>query len=72
MALACAATLALAACGDREVRLPGERFSIDIPLDQAIPGRALAADPSAGDAPRAITLPSPTRLGSWTMRGYNG
>ena len=77
LALASAAVLALAACSDREVRLPGERFSIDVPLsatlptaDGAVPARALS-DPSAGDAPQAISLPAPTRLGTWTSRGYN-
>ncbi|MEJ6394897.1 PQQ-binding-like beta-propeller repeat protein [Gymnodinialimonas sp. 2305UL16-5] len=67
----CAAALALAAC-EREQILPGERFSTDIPLSEAIPGEARAfGDPAAADAPRAISLPGVTQLGSWTQRGFN-
>lgn len=62
--VAIAATLFLTAC-EREVILPGERISIDVPLDGS------AGIQTAADAPRAISLPAVARLSSWDQRGYN-
>lgn len=61
---ALAMTLALAGC-DRETILPGERFSVDAVLNGG------AGVEVTSDAPRAISLPTPSRLGSWDQRGYN-
>ncbi len=69
-ALMVASALLLTAC-DREVRLPGARFSIDVPLAQTLDGAGGIIDPSADDAPRAISLPAPVRTASWNQRGYN-
>ncbi|ABD55116.1 PQQ-like beta-propeller repeat protein [Jannaschia sp. CCS1] len=64
MGLALAAALALAGC-ERETILPGERFSVSDILDG---GTGLDV---TSDAPRAITLPNPVRLNSWSQRGYD-
>ncbi|MEX3015362.1 outer membrane protein assembly factor BamB family protein [Gymnodinialimonas hymeniacidonis] len=71
-AFACVAVLGLAAC-EREVILPGERFSIDTPLADVLSGDATRslADAGAADAPRAISLPSIVRIATWEQRGYN-
>ncbi len=70
-ALLLASTLFLAGC-EREVRLAGERFSIDTPLSQTLGGAAASTgDAAAADAPRAISLPAVTRIGAWEQRGYN-
>ncbi len=68
--LICASTLLLSAC-DREERLSGERFSIDVPLSQTLQGGGGQINPAAADAPRAISLPAPQRLASWNQRGYD-
>ncbi len=68
-----AATLLLTAC-EREVRLPGERFSIDAPLSEVLSGSPTArgfGDTSLTDAPRAISLPAMVRIGDWEQRGYD-
>lgn len=64
MGLVLAATLALAGC-ERETILPGERFSVSDILDGGT-----GVDVTS-DAVRAIALPNPVRLGSWSQRGYN-
>jgi outer membrane protein assembly factor BamB len=69
-ALLLGSALLLTAC-DREVRLPGARFSIDVPLADTLSGEGGIIDPAAGDAPRAISLPAPVRLAAWEQRGYN-
>ncbi|NKX46408.1 PQQ-like beta-propeller repeat protein [Roseicyclus persicicus] len=73
LALGLCALLVLAAC-ERDQALPGERFGTRVPLAATLPGadgRAAASDLADTDAPRAISLPAPTRLGDWPSRGYN-
>lgn len=65
--------LVLAAC-ERDTVLPGERFGTRVALEATLPGadgRAAASDIALADAPRAISLPSPTRLADWPSRGYS-
>jgi outer membrane protein assembly factor BamB len=62
------ATLALlAACGEREVILQGERLPIDAPLGAA--DAATAAAPAAASKP--ISLPGQQRNPDWGQRGGN-
>ncbi len=64
------ATLALlAACGEREVILQGERLPIDAPLDAADAAKARAAVPAATSKP--ISLPGQQRNADWGQRGGN-
>jgi outer membrane protein assembly factor BamB len=74
LAFGLVAVLALAAC-ERETILPGERFDTRTPLATTVPGEdGLAAASGVVrdmDMARPITLPTPTRLGDWTSRGYN-
>ncbi len=62
---ACAATLFLAACGEDEVILPGERFDIDAPLDP----QAEVPEP-VNRAPREVALSVPSQVNhqAWTHR----
>lgn len=75
MAGALAALAMLAACGEREVILPGERFDVRAPLDASIPqdGQAAPIDLSGASANRAepIRLPAATASADWTHRGGN-
>lgn len=61
----CALSFALSGCGDDEVILPGERFSIDAPLDP----QAEAPEP-ANRTPRevALSLPAQVNHQSWPQR----
>lgn len=73
LALGLMGVFALSAC-EREPILPGERFDTRTPLAAAVAGddgRAVASDAAQGDATRAISLPAPRRLESWTSRGQN-
>ena len=64
----------LAACGQREVILEGERFPIRADLDASLPvegepAPTAPADPANVSLP--ITLPAPSNTGEWTHRGGN-
>ena len=72
LAAALLSCLILAGC-EREAILEGERFGTDVPLSETFGDAAPAqdADASAGDAPRAISLPGASQLADWSMRGYS-
>ena len=64
----------LAACGNREVILQGERFPVRADLDASIPvegNPAPTAPVEAGNVSLPITLPGQTNLADWTHRGGN-
>ncbi|HOZ34063.1 MAG TPA: PQQ-like beta-propeller repeat protein, partial [Tabrizicola sp.] len=64
----------LAACGDREVILQGERFPVRADLDASIPVEgqpAPTAPPEAENLSAPIALPGQTNLGEWTHRAGN-
>jgi outer membrane protein assembly factor BamB len=64
----------LAACGDREVILQGERFPVRADLDASIPVEgqpAPTAPPEAGNLSAPISLAGQTNSGEWTHRGGN-
>lgn len=73
--MAGAALLALlAACGNREVILPGERFPVREPLEDSLPVEgepAPVAAPAAENLSVAIDLPAQTNLADWTHRAGN-
>lgn len=75
MAGALAALAVLAACGEREVILPGERFDVRTPLEASIPadGQPAPVDTAGRAANRAdpIRLPAATANADWTHRGGN-
>lgn len=66
--------LGLAACAEKEVILPGERFDVRTPLDASIPqeGKPAPTDTS-GTTNRAapISLPGQTVNADWPQRGFN-
>lgn len=65
----------LAACGDREVILEGERFGMRDALEASIPVEGEAAPQAviagAVGASQPITLPAPTANADWTHRAGN-
>lgn len=63
--------LGVAACGDRELILDGERFDVrgGLPKTDA-QGKPIVAD-VAGPASRAFTAPATVNHASWTHRGGN-
>jgi outer membrane protein assembly factor BamB len=64
----------LAACGEREVILQGERFPIRADLDASIPVEgqpAPTASPEAANQSQAISLPAQTNAADWTHRAGN-
>ena len=70
-----AALLALlAACGQKEVILQGERFPIRADLDASVPVEgepAPTAPAEAGNLSQPIALPGQSNTGEWTHRGGN-
>lgn len=65
----------LAACGQREVILQGERFPVRADLAASIPVEgqpAPTAPPEAGNLSLPISLPALTNSGEWTHRAGNG
>ncbi len=68
-----AALAMLAACGEREVILPGERFDVRTPLEASVPveGEALPVAPDAGPGAASvpITLPAAQGNADWAQRG---
>ncbi len=70
-----AALAVLAACGEREVILPGERFSIRTPLEDSVPTEANPKPkaPSEGvvSTSRPISLPAAQANADWGQRGGN-
>lgn len=70
-----AALLALlAACGQKEVILQGERFPVRADLDASIPVEgepAPTAPEEPGNTALAISLPGQSNTGEWTHRGGN-
>ncbi len=70
-----AALAVLAACGEREVILPGERFSIRTPLEDSIPTEAdpKPKAPAEGvvSASQPISLPAAQANADWSQRGGN-
>lgn len=70
------ALLALvAACGEREVVLPGERFDLRTPLDASLPVEGAAAPVDTTgirvNSAAPISLPPATANAEWTHRGGN-
>lgn len=64
----------LAACGERELILPGERFDPRTPLDASIPveGQPLPTDvPPPANISAPIALPAAQALADWPQRGGN-
>ena len=64
----------LAACGDREVILQGERFPVRDPLEASLPveGQPAPVAPAAAENISApISLPPQTTLANWTHRAGN-
>lgn len=64
----------LAACGDREVILQGERFAARDPLEASLPveGQPAPVAPAAiENASVPISLPAQTTLADWTHRAGN-
>lgn len=70
-----AALAVLAACSEREVILPGERFDVRTPLEASVPtdGQPVPLDTAGLPANRAepIRLPAATANEDWTHRGGN-
>ncbi|WP_438667672.1 outer membrane protein assembly factor BamB family protein [Pseudogemmobacter sonorensis] len=70
-----ALSLALAACGERELILPGERFSVRDDLAASIPqeGQPAPRAPAGGPASesRPISLPAVQSNADWAQRGGN-
>lgn len=68
-----AALAVLAACGEREVILPGERFAVRTPLEASVPveGEPAPVAPDAGPVSEArdIALPAPQGNADWAQRG---
>lgn len=70
-----AALALLAACGEKEVILQGERFPVGVPLDASQPTeaepapKAPAADPGSVSVP--ISLPAMQSNADWGQRGGN-
>jgi outer membrane protein assembly factor BamB len=73
--MAGAALLALlAACGEREVILPGERFPVRAPLEDSVPTEATpnpAAPAAAENQSLPIALPAQSNAADWTHRAGN-
>lgn len=67
LSLALMATVALAACGERDVILPGERLD---PLAVTSPDGPAIEGP-AGISSTALSLAAPRTNGEWTHRGGN-
>jgi outer membrane protein assembly factor BamB len=65
-----AAVVVLAGCGNREVRLEGERFGTRVPLVASPDGWAAETGPAA-DVARAINLPAANTFSTWAQRGYD-
>lgn len=65
----------LAACGERELILPGERFNVRTPLDASVPVEGEAAPVAPADRPEnlsvPISLPAASSNVDWTHRGGN-
>lgn len=65
----------LAACGEREIILEGERFGTRVPLDETFPpeeGEETAlAEAEEEEAPRPITLAAATTNADWPQRSAN-
>jgi outer membrane protein assembly factor BamB len=64
----------LAACGQREVILQGERFPVRADLDASVPVEgqpAPTASPEAENVSLPINLPPQTNAGDWTHRAGN-
>lgn len=70
-----AALAVLAACGEREVILPGERFPVRAPLEDSVPVEGKPAPVAPEDAPalvsREISLPAAQGNADWGQRGGN-
>jgi outer membrane protein assembly factor BamB len=68
-----AALAVLASCGEREVILPGERFSVRTPLEASVPveGEALPVAPEEGPGAASVPISLPAAQGNadWAQRG---
>lgn len=65
--------LLLAACAEREVILPGERFDVTVPLESTIPveGQPAPVQPQVENRSVPISLPRAVANADWTHRGEN-
>lgn len=65
----------LAACAERELILPGERFNVRTPLDASVPIEGEPAPVAPADRPenisQPISLPPASANADWTHRGGN-
>lgn len=63
----------LAACGQRELILPGERFAVRTPLEDSVPVKGQPDPVASPDHPanvsQPISLPRQTANADWTHRG---
>ncbi len=70
-----AALALLAACNQREVILPGERFPVRTPLEESLPTEEnpapQAPDHAVASASRPISLPAAQANADWGQRGGN-
>lgn len=70
-----AALAVLAACGEREVILPGERFSVRTPLEDSVPTesnpRPRAPEEGPASYSQPISLPAAQANAEWAQRGGN-
>jgi outer membrane protein assembly factor BamB len=69
--LALGLVVALAGCGNREVRLEGERFDTRVPLVATLTGAGAAASGPEADVARAINLPAASTYAAWAQRGFD-
>lgn len=71
--LGLALIVTLSGCQPKEVILPGERFDVTIPLDEAMPveGEAAPKPPVQQNQSAPISLPAAVSLSEWTHRGSN-
>ena len=65
----------LAACGQRELILPGERFNVRTPLSDSVPVEGqpepVAPPDRADNISQAISLPAASAIADWTHRAGN-
>jgi outer membrane protein assembly factor BamB len=61
----------LAACGERDPILPGDRFGTRVPLAATLSGEATPDGAPQADEVRPISLPAASTYGTWAQRGFD-